>query len=320
MWIPHNLLAPLKAESPKATILASEADASERDFVVGFYLRNPVTRNWDCDVLVTASDGPRRIEIGGRLGKIHLTASSAGKLEQIIYTLPATGMAPALAVCYAHVVKRLDSMIVQYGRGIEVAGWQIADVAHQARWRCVPFRPSTLMPSPDLREVPSAYDDVLRLYREARCTASAHWRLICAGAVLNAAARGLSPFADVDTGEPAVDADLPVVTTDMLIRSGAIVSYADLKGASLAKVRDQIEPHRQALLNGMIASGESNGRGSPIASNYETEASVAALANLADLIARDLLLERLRADGCIAMSTETGREPLELAGQLAGLS
>mgnify|MGYP002393163176 CR=1 FL=1 len=316
MWIPYNLLAPLKAESPKLTIAASEADASERNFVVGYYLRNPVTRTWDCDILVAENNGARRIEIGGRLGKVLLTANSAGKLEQIIYTLPATSAEAALAASYKHVIKRLDVMILQHGRGIEVAGWQIADVEHQARWRCVPFRPSSLTPLPDLRDTPPAYDDVIRLYREARCTTSVYWRLVCAGAILDAAVRCVTPFDSIE--ENASDA--PLVTTDMLIRSGAIVSQGDLKGASLTRVRDRIEPHRQALLGAMLDTKQGDERTFFMASDYEAEASIAALANLADLIARDLILERLRAEGCVATSAEIGREPLELAGELARLS
>ncbi len=311
MWIPYNLLAPLKAESPKATILASEADCSERDFVVGFYLRNPVTRNWDCDILVSSTEKSRRLDIGGQLGTIRFIAGSSGKLEQMIYTLRATGAPSALSVCYAHLNKRLDGMILQYGRGIEIAGWQIADIAHEARWRCVPFRPSTLMPSPDLREISPAYDELLRLYRESRCTTSAHWRLICAGAILNTAASKTPPF--------TTSGSAPVVTTDMLIRSGAIVSYADLKGASLDQVRERIEPSRQALLHAMLVSGQ-DAIPPAMRLDYEADAASAALANLADLIARDLILERLQADGCIATSVEVGREPLELAGQLAELS
>lgn len=319
MWIPYNLLAPLKAETPKATILASEEDTSPRRFVVGFYLRNPVTRNWDCDVMVAGNDGPRTVDIEGCEGTILLTAGSSGKLEQIIYTLPSSGAEAALALCYRHVVKCLDSMILQYGRGIEVAGWQIADVEHEARWRCVPFRPSALMPSPDLRDAPPAYGDILRLYRESRCATSSHWRLICAGAIVNAAVKGRAPFTRKSMSG-SHDADAAVVTTDILIRSGAIVSYADLKGASLARVRERIEPHRQAILKAMMSSASEDEHPLLMSTDYEQEASIAALANLADLLARDLILERLRSDGCLANSPAVGQAPLELAGQLAGLS
>lgn len=319
MWIPYNLLAPLKAESPKATILASEEDTSNRRFVVGFYLRNPVTRNWDCDVMVAGNDCPRTVDIEGCEGTILLTAGSSGKLEQIIYTLPSSCAEAALALCYRHVAKCLDSMILQYGRGIEVAGWQIADVEHEARWRCVPFRPSALMPSPDLREVPPVYGDTLRLYRESRCATSSHWQLICAGAIVNAAVKGQPPFTRASRSG-SHDVEVPVVTTDILIRSGAIVYFSDLKGASLEKVRERIEPHRLALLKAMLSSEGDGGHPLLMSTDYEQESSIAALANLADLLARDLILERLRGEGCLATSPAVGQAPLELAGQLAGMS
>lgn len=317
MWIPYNLLSPLKAESPKATIAASEADASERAFVVGFFLRNPATRAWECDILVPGGDEKRKIDIAGRQAALQLSANSTGKLEQIIYTLPATAAAAALAACYGHVTQHLDGMIVQYGRGIEIAGWQIADVAHDARWRCVPFRPSSLMPSPGLRDVPHAYHDVLRLYGEARCTTSARWRLICAGAILDAAVAGRPPF-EANAGAP-VPAPT-VVTADRLVRSGVLAFCPDLEGATLKAVRDRIEPQRQALLAAMRSPGEAEVRPQPAASVYESEAALAALANLADLLARDVVLDSLREGGYLASAPEAGRETFEVAAQSAGMN
>ncbi len=317
MWIPYNLLSPLKAESPKATITASEADASERAFVVGFFLRNPATRAWECDILVPAGDEKRKIDIAGRQAALQLSANSTGKLEQIIYTLPATTAAAALAACYGHVTQQLDGMIVQYGRGIEIAGWQIADVAHDARWRCVPFRPSSLMPSPGLRDVPHAYHDVLRLYREARCTASARWRLICAGAILDAAVAGRPPF-EAKAGAP-VHART-VVTADRLVRSGVLAFCPDLEGATLKAVHDRIEPQRQALLAAMGSPGEAEVRPQPAAAVYESEAALAALANLADLLARDVVVDSLREGGYLAPAPEAGRETFESAAQSAGMN
>ena len=194
MWVPYNLLSPLKAKSPKPAILASEAATNERDFVVGFFLRNPVTRSWETDVLVSASDRDEQITIDGRQGTMQASGNRSGKLEEIIYTLPAKGAVPALAACHEHVVKRLDEMILQYGRGIELVGWRVADIEHGARWRCIPFRPSALEASSYVHDIRPAYDEVLRLYREARCTTSARWRLICAGAILDAVVAGREPF------------------------------------------------------------------------------------------------------------------------------
>ena len=318
MWIPYNLFAPLKGDSPAATITASEKDTTGREFVVSFFLRNPATRHWDCDVLVSDGGLLRRTEVAGQSGQIQLVANGLGKLEQISYRLSSSSAMDVLTVCYGHAIKYIERLIAQYGRGIEIAGWLVVDVRHDARWRCFPFRPNTLRALPDLEALPSAYDDVLRLYRETRCTTSSSWRLICPSAILDGASVGREPFAACDGNGLAAN-DAAVVTTDMLIRSGAIALFPELKGATLAKVRQRIEPFRNALLNAMMTWGREDGASLPIASDYDSEASLAALANLADLLAREVIFKSLRAEGHLEKPSTDPGEPLELAGLLARL-
>src|SRR5690606_10622677 len=97
----------------KAAVLASEAASNERDFVVGFFLRNSATRNWETDILVAPDDPDEPVILDGRPGTMHASASPSGKLVEIIYTLPATGAVPALSACYGHVAKRVEEMILQ---------------------------------------------------------------------------------------------------------------------------------------------------------------------------------------------------------------
>lgn len=293
MWIPHNLLAPLKAETPKPTILASEAATEERTFVVGFFLRNPVTRAWETDLLVSQITASREIELDGKPCTVDESANVSGKLEEIIYTFLSTGAAAALATSFRHVASDLDRKALQYGRGMEIAGWRVADIAHGARWRCVPFRPSALMAEPVSEDIPRAYMDMLRLYREARCASGATWRLLCAGAILEAAVEGWKPFS------PDARLREHVITTDMLVRSSALVAYPALKGATAQNLRDLVEPKRRALLatlapNGPSAEGDTND------GDYHAASSLAALTNLVDLVARDLLLATLRKNGFLA--------------------
>jgi hypothetical protein len=312
MWVPYNLLSPLKAESPKPAISASEAATNVRDFVVGFFLRNPVTRNWETDILVSPSDRGEQITIGGRQGTVQASGNRSGKLEEIIYTLPAIGAVHALSACHQHVVRRLGEMILQYGRGIELVGWRVADIEHGARWRCIPFRPSALTASSDMRNVPPAYDEALRLYREARSTTSARWRLICAGAIIDAVVARREPFDIRDGDRELVNYGVRPVTNDMLIRSNAIIAHPHLKGATVGEVRDLIEPRRQAFLAALAISGRCE---LAMDSGYAYESALAALANLADLMARDLMLASLRAGGYLeATATDAECEPLELAG------
>lgn len=290
MWIPHNLLSPLKAESVKDAIKASEAATEERTFVVGFFLGNAVTKAWETDVLVAPDGSRREVTIGGKSCTVHASANVAGKLHEIIYTIPAASTSAALAATYGHVSAELDRMALQYGRSFEIAGWRIADVAYEARWRCVPFRPSALIAEPDPGQLPAAYADALQLYREARAATSAAWRLISAGAILDAAVQGRRPFdaAGRDCGSYAL-------TTDMLVRSGTLDAHPELKGGTARTLWELAEPRRRALLAHVSTLGSGptphDGR------DYHAAASVAALANLVDLVARDLLLASLRAGG-----------------------
>lgn len=292
MWIPHNLLSPLKAESAREYIQASEADDNERTFVVGFLLCNTLTRAWETDLLVAPGDARREILIEGRSSVVDTSANISGKLHEIVYTVPATGVLDALATTFRHASGELDRLALQYGRSFEIAGWRIADVAHEARWRCVPFRPSSLLAEQGPTAIPAAYDDVMRLYREARGASSATWRLMSAGAIVDAAVSARAPF-------DAEEADLGArpITTDMLVRSGTLVSHAELKGATVRDLRDAVEPRRQELIARLAQLVAADGDHAEPAT-YRAAADLAGLANLVDLVARDLVLASLRARGC----------------------
>jgi hypothetical protein len=293
MWIPHGLLSPLKAETHKSAIQASEAATNERTFVVGFFLGNSVTGTWETDVLIMPEGNRREIELDGRPCIVHAAANVSGKLHEIVYRFPATSALAALATAFRHVNRELNRMSLQYGRGFEIVGWRIADVEHEARWRCVPFRPSALLAEPDPGAPPPGYAEVLHLYREARTATSADWRLICAGAILDAAVSGRPPFES-----PAIDFGSHTLTTDMLVRSGVLTAYPQLKGATAKALRDLAEEPRQALL-ARVKTLDAEAAGDK---DYHAAAALAALANLVDLVARDLVLASLRAQGYLHMS------------------
>lgn len=295
MWIPHNLLGPLKAESPRETVQASDASTEERMFVVGFLLGNTLTRVWETDLIVAPDAARREIMLDDQPCVVDASTNLSGKLHEIVYTMPAKSVEEAFAATFRHVNGELDRLALQYGRSFEIAGWRIADIVHEARWRCVPFRPSSLIAGPALQNVPAAYGDLMRLYREARNAASATWRLIAAGAILDAAVKRQSPF---DAGE--TDPGCYVLTTDMLVRSGTLVTLAYLKGAMARDLRDVAEPKRRALLSRVMSLGETSAISDTSA--YQEAAALAGLANLVDLVTRDLLLVHLREQGLMPIS------------------
>ncbi len=295
MWIPHNLLSPLKAETPKETIQASEAAREDRTFVVGFLLCNAVTKAWETDLLVAPGETRREIRIEGRACTVDASANVSGKLHEIIYTVPSTGALAALSATFRHVDGELSRLALQYGRSFEIAGWRVADVDYEARWRCVPFRPSALLAERGPGALPAVYAEVLRLYREARSTTSAAWRLIAAGAILDAAVSRRAPFES-----ESLDLGAHPITTDMLVRSGTLATYPELKDATARALRDVVEGPRQALLArlGTLDGGDATSE----SGDYQAAAARAALANLVDLVARDLVLATLRDAGYMRLA------------------
>lgn len=302
MWIPHNSLTPLKAETPKETVEASEAAKDERSFVVGFMLCNTLTRAWETDVVVSAADSEREIEIDGAPCRLHASANDAGKLHEIVYAVPAAGVTEALQMAFRHVDGELSRMALQYGRSFEIAGWRVADVEHGARWRFVPFRPSALKSEPAPGDLPPAWGDLLRLYREARSATSPTWRLIAAGAILDAAVSGRAPFDGA-----SLDASGQALTFDMLARSGTLSTHPEFKGATVRALHDEVEPVRQALLSelsrlGAVAARRETG-------DYHGTIRLTALSNLADLVARELVLMSLRNAGYFGVAeTAKGKD------------
>ncbi len=290
MWIPHNQLGPLRADSDRDAIRASDAAKEERAFVVGFVLCNTLTKSWETDLLVTPNDHRREISIDGKPATVYASGNVAGKLHEIIYTVPATGSEHALATAYGHVVGELNRMALQYGRSFELAGWRVADVEFNARWRFAPFRPSALMPAPDQGPLPAAYAEALQLYREARSASSPAWRLIAAGAILDAAVCRRAPFDKVSRDF----ANFPL-TTNMLVQSGTLVTHPELKGGTAILLRDIAEVTRQAFITQLVALGGDTR--APDLRDFNCATSLVALANLVDLVAHDILVESLRAEG-----------------------
>jgi hypothetical protein len=262
--------------------------------------------------LIAEEDREVPLVLDGRHGTVHASVNHAGKLEELIYNVRSSGAIPALADCYQDIVKRLEGLILKSGRGIEIVGWRVVDVEHGARWKCLPSRPSAVAQSAMLHDYPPQYHEMMRLYRESRCATSARWRLICAGTILDAAVMSRDPFRPDEATEEANAADSIRITNDMLIRSNAIIMHPDLKGATVVDFHAVLEPKRQALLKGLLPSERGEFAANP---SYHDDLADAAVANLADLLARELLVLRLGLNATPRKTSDVVEyESLELSG------
>lgn len=290
MWIPYNLMPPLKADLPPETIAASAASKEPRGFVVGFYVRGSGQKAWEADILV-ASLAPQTEVLSTGPATILFSGATTGKLTEIVYTLQATGAMEALKAAYEGAARLVEELCLRHGRALDMIGWRVADSVHFARWRCVPFLPSALMGTAERYDIPAHLEPVVRLYREARSAARPLWRLLCAAAVLD-------QIFDRSDESAATNAESPV-TLDMLVRSGAYGVLPELQNVPISDLRKRIEPVRQHHMR-LLGSARPSQQAEPVsadlpppASRYDDDIMLSALANLADLVARDVLLAQL---------------------------
>lgn len=291
MWIPYGLLGPLKAESAPETVRSSAADKADREFLIGFFVRNPVTQAWEVDVLLSEGSRSETLDLNGTAAVMSLFPNDAGKLDEIIYRVTATGAEPALDACYGHVNDQLASWAIRLGRGMALAGWRIADLKHEARWRCVPFRPSALeLKQQVIDTAPESHKNLMKLYREARNATAPAWRFLCATAILKAWHDREDPFATTDRAALEVGKSRREhsVSFELLMHSGAAGSVAEFKDRPFGDLVEYLEPLRQDVLREL--SGSYAGT---LSADRRTAALHAELANLADVCAREVLMEEL---------------------------
>lgn len=279
MWIPYDLRASLKAESDADACKLSRADTERRDFVVGFYLRNPVTQVWELDI--AAAEGGQQIEAGPGM-QVTLYGNDAGKLAEAIYQLSAGTPEEALHLAHADFQPRLLRWLAEIGRGMAIGGWRIADLRHGARWRCTPFRPSAM--TIDFRALAPVEDDLapwVELLQRARNAVDAASRLMAGFAVLHAASRGEAALFHMDV-------DGFRVTQEMLIHSGAMALPDPLLNLDLDGLVTALAPHHARLItpDGMLA---------PVRDDLAAQQQMALLANLADLAAHRLIAAEITA-------------------------
>lgn len=296
MWIPYGLSGQLKSESAADTIKAAQEDSRPRDYLVGFYLSNPVSQAWESDVVPDAEVRAtgERVAIDGGTALLQVAMNAGGKLQELIFELKASAPHAAIEACLATANRRLDEWALYSGRGMDVAGWRVADIEHHARWRCVPFRPSVVeVAAPERTWVPTSHAALVRLYRQARNASAPEWRLLCAVAILEAWENRHEPFASTErwlrTGTER--RRIPSVSFDMLLRSGALARFRSFEGDAIDEVLARLVPLRNEIL---ATVGGLPLQYALIGEDAGTDRTVlTALANLADLLAREVLLDEL---------------------------
>lgn len=278
MWIPYDISGSLKAASAPETIRQSRADTAPRVFLVGFLLRNPVTQAWELDLVAD----PQGTELAEGDLTLTLHGNEAGKLAEVIVRVTAASAPAALERAHAAMTRRLLRYVVETGRGMAIAGWRVADMAHDARWRCTPFRPSALtLDHAALTPMPDDLAPLAELFQSARAATEPGARLLSAFALLHAAQEGHPALARAEAAGFRV-------TTEMLVHAGA--DDAALAGLDLPGLLVALRPFHDRLVG-------PTGIRRPICDDLPARQRLSRMANLADLAAHRLLAAEIRARG-----------------------
>jgi Methylamine utilization protein MauJ len=173
-----------------------------------------------------------------------------------------------------------------------VAGFRIADLNHDARWRMLPHRPSTEsfdLPSCDL---PESYWTITSLYREARNSPSHTYRFLCCHKIVRLWATSDGPFnllrsRAAELGRnPAEDHR---VDQEMLGLSGLVNFRPDLEGVSFEKMLDALVPWRDWAMQAVIDEGLLLSM-----DDYDHGLELSSVANLLDIAAHRVLAGEIK--------------------------
>jgi hypothetical protein len=292
MWFPYSLPVRWKAEGERSRINESLADETEREFLIGFYLHNRVTREWEVELQLKDPYWVPATEQGSAVS-VGYYPNETGQLTEIICRIRDSSSATALRRCYTHVSRILSCWAAVKGRGFAILGFRVADLNHDARWRALPHRPSAeSFELPPCKVLPESYWAVMTLYREARNSPSDIYRFLCCHKILGLWAKCTDPFNLLRARAAELGRELAQdhrVDRGMLGLSGLVNFRPELEGKRFGELLESIAPWRAWAVQAVIDEGLP-----PALDDYELGRELASVANLVDIAVHRILAAEMR--------------------------
>ncbi len=291
MWIPYFLLEFWEPETPLETTQASEQDRGEREFEVYFYLENPPTRRRNVELHLTETVYRTQTDGTGRTVAVRFDPTADGLLERIDLKIKDVSARAAFRYAYDKVCQLLSFWALVTGSGFSIFGLLIADDRHKARWKVVPqtAAPDDFVLPAEISLSPH-HSAVVSLYREGRNAQSPFYRFLCCYKILEAWYQGGGIFAEADRLVRAqglsVTRPRRTVTKDMLVMSLVFEAHKEFEGVTFAKFFELLGPWRVRVAHAITDAGEFLNL-----DLYESQIALGPIANLTDMVARQVLLD-----------------------------
>lgn len=287
MWFPYSLPTSWKAEGERERANDSLADDETREFLIGFQLRNPVSREWSVELQLAKGEWIVQPDLGGEAVRVGYFPDENDRLAEIACKLKDSDTRNAVRRGYALVSRILNYWSAEYGRGFSIGGLRIADLKHDARWRLVPHWPSAqAFNAPHLEDLPESFWPMASLYREGRTSTSDRYRFLCCETIIGAWGRGEPPFdAEPQTAAGNTSAKSGLrVTQELMVLSGMHNFSPELEGTPFEDLPERLKDWHRAAVSFVL-----EGRDECEMADPNRVFEWAALANLVDLSAHQIL-------------------------------
>lgn len=284
MWFPYSLPTSWKVDGDRQRANESQLDQDSREFLVAVQLGNPVSRDLSVELHLAESRALFWEEADGERIELNFFPNEDGRLSEVVCKLSDVRLQTAVERSHAAVSTLLDFWSSNYGRGFSAAGFRVADLKHEARWRVMPHWPSALdLPFAIPERLPPSFWPVAQLYREARTSSKDRYRFLCCYTLIGKWSRAESPFDwQLQTSPEVSDLAEATVNQEMMALSGVTRFAPELEGVAIAELPVSLALwHEKAFA--FCMNGSSQGE------DFDTTQQWAAIANLADIAAHGVL-------------------------------
>lgn len=293
MWIPYFLFEFWEPETDIESTRASEADHEERKLEIWFFLENPPTRRREVELRLAEAQVRTLTDGSGRQATIRFDPNDDRLLKAVGFRVRDTNAKAAFRYCYNLLCQQLSVWAVATGSGFSIFGLRIIDSRHNATWKVVPqqaapdefFLPASVVLSPQ-------HAAIISLYREGRNAQSPFYRFLCCYKILEAWYRSGGIFATAD--RLVRERNLPfrrprrTITQDMLVLSLVFNSRPEFREVTFGEYFERLNPWRVKVAHAVTEAGEFVNF-----DHYETQIELGPVANLTELVARQILLDEL---------------------------
>jgi hypothetical protein len=295
------------AASAPETVSASKADSACRPIATTSFLEDPRARTAHVWVR-PPNQSEFRVDVEGVTVDIWVNTNPEGFVHSLLSGTHATSPREGVSRCVSATSCLLSSWSFQCQRPMAVREWMIEDRLHHAKWV---IRPQAQAPL-KLNEIDVALapanpiGSLVALFREGMASIQPAYRFLCYYKIIEAWNAGLGPFWQVNQTFQArgrqPDRRILVIGADMFQGKVDFDRFSHLVGRKFSRCFQEMNGARKFLAHPFSTEGAFVSLDSP-----DTQGQLADLANLAERMAIEIIVEEIRIVGSLDDTGTTAR-------------